>query len=279
MRLQRLARTSGTLRPLSIYPIGPRALSRVRLALRKSIGQEHRCYAQPTSKPSRIEEELKRLAREAANNPKDKKLPEKVLVFHAGTTRITFLALIKVTSLLIGAFFVGIVTPTYVRSDKPLSDTAQVLLCGLMPPVFVAFVTAPFVTHVHVHLPAQARASKTHLERFVRSGMSPSTHLSLTTMSFIAKPRSTTIPAGDLIPTSRRFGIVNYVRRDGTALEEERLRRKWYMFKPVTNFYVQEGRPGEVRQVRYQAKKVDRVQWWIWETIKEKLAARGIATD
>ena len=206
-------------------------------------------------------------------------LPEKVLVFHAGTTRITFLALIKVTSLLIGAFFIGIVTPTYVRSDKPLSDTAQVLLCGLMPPVFVAFVTAPFVTHVHVHLPAQARASKTHLERFVRSGMFPSTHVSLTTMSFIAKPRSTTIPAGDLIPTSRRFGIVNYVRRDGTALEEERQRRKWYMFKPVTNFYVQEGRPGEVRQVRYQAKKVDRVQWWIWETIKEKLAARGIATD
>jgi hypothetical protein len=206
-------------------------------------------------------------------------LPEKVLVFHAGTTRTTFLALIKVTSLLIGAFFIGIVTPTYVRSDKPLSDTARVLLCGLMPPVFIAFVTAPFVTHVHVHLPAQARASKTHLERFVRSGMPPSTPVSLTTMSFIAKPRSTTIPAGDLIPTNRRFGIVNYVRRDGTALEGERQRRKWYMFKPVTNFYVQEGRPGEVRQVRYQAKKVDRVQWWIWETIKEKLAARGSATD
>lgn len=199
-----------------------------------------------------------------------------MLIFHAGTARTTFLALIKVTSLLLGAFFIGIVTPTYVRSDKPLSDTAQVIFCGLMPPLFVAFITAPFVTHAHVYLPAQARGSRAHLERFIRSGgISPSTSISLTTMSFIAKPRTTTIHAGDLVPAHRRFGIVNYVRRDGSSLEEERQRRKWYMFRPVTNFYVQEGRPGQVRKVRYEDKKPDRVQWWIWETLKERLAARG----
>lgn len=104
--------------------------------------------------------------------------------------------------------------------------------------------------------------------------MAPSTPISLTTMSFIAKPRTTTIQAGDLVPANRRFGIINYIRREGPALEEERKRRKWYMFRPVTSFYVQQGRPGQVRKVRYQETRPDRVQWWIWEAIKEKLAAR-----
>lgn len=184
--------------------------------------------------------------------------------------------MIKVTSLLLGAFFVGIVAPTYVHSDKPLSDTAQVVLCGIVPPLFIAFITAPFVTHVHVHLPAQARVSKAHLERFIQSGaMGPSTPVSLTSMSFIAKPRVSTFQAGDLIPAHRRFGIVNYIRRDSPALEEERKQRKWYAFRPITHFYIQQGRPGQPRKVRYQDPKPDRVEWWIWESLKEKLATRG----
>ena len=184
--------------------------------------------------------------------------------------------MVKLSTLFVGAFFIGIVTPSYVRSEKPLSTTASVALCGLVPPIFVAFVTAPFVTHIHLHPPAQARGTKAHFERWVRSSaFSPSTSISLTTMSFISRPRITTIQAGNLVPTKQRFGLVNYVRREGAELDEARKQRKWYMFRPVTSFYAQQGRPGQPRQVRYQDKKPDRTEWWIWEELKDKLAKRA----
>lgn len=281
-----------------------RQLPRQSLAARSRLTQiltprDSRAYAQqPTSKPSRVEDELRRLAREAANNPKDAstlgslslsspsmppltdrvvdaELPEKLLIFHAGTTRTTFIALLKVTTLLVAAFFCGIVAPTYVRSDKPLSDTTRVVLCGLAPPLFVAFVTKPFVTHVHVHLPAQARASRTHLDRFVTGGgLSPSTNVSLTTMSLIATPRVTTMPAGHLVPASRRLGVVNYVRSDGQATAPAA--RPWYASRPVVEFYIQEGRPGQRRRARYDKRRPDMVEWSIWEALKEKLAKRAV---
>ncbi|CAH0014994.1 unnamed protein product [Clonostachys rhizophaga] len=197
-------------------------------------------------------------------------LPARVLIFHAGTARTTFIALLKVTSLFIGAFFCGIVVPTYIKSEKPAWDTAQVLLCGIVPPIFVAFTTASFVTHVHVNLPSQARASKAVLERFIRSEMPPSTKVTLTTMSFIAKPRQSTMAAGDLLPAKRRFGLINYIRRPDSAAQEN-ANRKWYMWRAVDKFYIQEGRPGQPRKVRYQTPKPDLVQWWIWEAIQQKI--------
>ncbi|CAG9988380.1 unnamed protein product [Clonostachys byssicola] len=243
--------------------------SSLRSAAQKSL--QCRFYAQPTSKPSRAEQEIKRLAKAAASNTKEHALPARVLIFHAGTARTTFIALLKVTSLFIGAFFCGIVVPTYIKSEKPVWDTAQVLLCGIVPPIFVAFTTASFVTHVHVNLPSQARASKTVLERFIRSEMPPSTKVTLTTMSFIAKPRQSTMAAGDLLPAKRRFGLINYIRRPDSAAQEN-ANRKWYMWRAVDKFYIQEGRPGQPRKVRYQTPKPDLVQWWIWEAIQQKIA-------
>lgn len=86
----------------------------------------------------------------------------------------------------------------------------------------------------------------------------------MTTMSAISKPRYSNLPAGDLIPTSRRFGLINYIR--DTTKENEN--RKWYMFRAVGKFYVQPKK--EQRKVRYEKKK-DKVDGWIWDTIKERL--------
>lgn len=205
-----------------------------------------------------------------------------MLIFHAGTGRTTFIALIKVTSLLVGAFFCGIVTPTYIRSDKSLSDTAQMVACGLIPPLFVALTTAPFVTHVHVRLPRPVATHRASLERYVsgvqggkvaRDGsLSSETSVTLTTMSLIAKPRHTVMPLGELVPRRRRFGLINHVRdQPAASVAVDAAKRKWYHWKPVTQFYVQEGRPGQPRKVRYQAPKADRVEWWIWEAIQQRL--------
>lgn len=68
---------------------------------------------------------------------------------------------------------------------------------------------------------------------------------------------------------------MNYIRGQ-QGVKEENERRKWYMWRAVDKFYVQDGRPGQPRKVRYQEPKVDKVEWWIWDVVREKLAKRSI---
>ncbi|KAF7536928.1 hypothetical protein G7Z17_g12959 [Cylindrodendrum hubeiense] len=260
------------LRPMQLKPLSPSSplsasLCRtLRSSLQKSLQQQpRRWYAVPVpKKPSRVEEELMRQARAAAKSGKEYAIPDRLIIYHAGTGRTTFLAMVKVTTLFIGAFFCFLVAPGYIKAEKPVVETAGIALCGIVPILFVAAVTSPFVTHIHIHLPAYARTSKPILERYVRT-LPPSTQLTLTTMSFISKPRYSSLQAGDLSPTRRRFGLVN-LTRDTAA---ENAKRSWYMFRAIGEFYVQEKAP--VRRVRYEKKKKDQVDRWIWDAIKEKL--------
>jgi hypothetical protein len=136
--------------------------------------------------------------------------------------------------------------------------------CGIFPLLFIAYITAPFVTHVHIHLPASARTSVAALERFVRSSP-PSTELTITTMSIIGKPRYSNMVAGDLVPARQRFGVVNYTR-DTSA---ENAARKWYNFRAVSNFHIQDATaaPGKGKK--------SLVESWIWDVIRGKIQRRG----
>lgn len=235
------------------------------------------------SSQSRAEDELKRLAKEAAWSRKDDKKPVNMLIYHAGTGRTTFLALIKVTSLLVGAFFLLLVGPAYAVRGQPPLETAQMLVLGLTPAVFVALTTAPFVTHIHLRVPRGVSTHRIALERFMAGrvgvgketgvgALSDDTVVTVTTMSLIAKPRQSIMPLGQFVSERQRMGLVNYVRRQ-PAVEAARdaEARKWYHWRPVTRFYVQDGRPGQPRRVRYQEPKADRVEWWIWEAVQKRL--------
>lgn len=279
----RLSTSRAHLSRCSYRQLTSQILSNSRPVTRNPLYQGcRRFYANPPSPQSEAlaARQAARLAsqKSAEANEKKKALtpPKPLLIFHAGTTRTTFLALLKLTSLLIGAFFVGIITPTYVRSDKSYKETAKVAFCGLVPPLLIAYLTAPFVTHMRVRLPHTALGSKASLEKFIHGGgIAQGTELEITTMSFIAKPRTSTVHVGELLPTKRRFGIVNYMRQDSPRLEEQRKARKWYQFRPVTNFYVQQGRPGQGRKVRYAQTTVrkDPVEWWVWESIQQRIAS------
>ncbi|KAF7559316.1 hypothetical protein G7046_g4837 [Stylonectria norvegica] len=253
-----------------ISSISPRLSSATSLArLLRKCPLQQRCYAQP-AKPSRVEEELKRQVRAAAKSGKKFEVPERLIIYHAGTGRTTFLAMIKITTLFMGAFFCFLVVPGYYKAEKAEWETVGVALCGIVPILFVAYTTSSFVTHIHIHLPAHARLSRAILERFVHA-LPASTPLTLTTMSFIAKPRYSNLQAGDLVSARRRFGLVNYVR--DTA--GENARRRWYNFRAVARFYVQEKKPE--RRVRYERKKKDLVDGWIWEAVKERVAKKARA--
>ncbi|KAL7901801.1 hypothetical protein HDV63DRAFT_52607 [Trichoderma sp. SZMC 28014] len=242
-----------------------------------------RCYAQlpkkPISKPNLpAAEQAKQQAKAAAANAGSKHydIAERLLIYHAGTGRITFLAMVKVTTLFLGAFFTFVVVPGYIKAEKPEWETVGVALCGLIPLIFVAYTTSPFVTHIYIHLPPAARTSRPVLERFIHSALPPSTELTLTTMSAIAKPRYSTMQAGHLRPSSRRFGIVNYVRDAEDAMAENET-RKWYNLRAMSKFGVQE--------VRTQKKKVkgkkskDLTEAWIWDALKDKIEKRAVVNS
>lgn len=136
---------------------------------------------------------------------------------------------------------------------------------GAVPVLFVGLSTAPFVTHIHVHLPEAARASRAVLERFVRD-IPASTLLTLTTMSLIAKPRYSSVRVGELRAVAKRAGLVNYAR--DTA--GENASRKWYMYRAVRGFLVQ-----PVRSSR--GKRYDKAvaETWVWDAVRQKVARRA----
>jgi hypothetical protein len=197
------------------------------------------------------------------------------LIYHAGTPRILFLAFGKLTSLLAGAFFLLLVGPAYVKAGHPPLDTLTTVGLGLVPAFFIAFTTAPFVTHVYLRIPGNVvtGSNKTALKRFVESGLESSTQITLTTMSLFAKPRHTTVPLGELVPCRRRLGLVNYAREQSAASRaKEAKARKWYHWRPVREFFVMELRAPT--RVRYQERKTDQVERWIWTAVEGKLKGR-----
>lgn len=279
MLFTRLANARNQIARCPNRQLTPKLCPSARFTLRNSLRQPClRSYAKPSvPQPDALaaRQAARNASQKAADEAKKKEalnIPKTLLIFHAGATRTTFLALLKVTSLLIGAFFVGIVTPTYVRSDNSITAATKVAFYGLVPPIMIAYLTAPFVTHMRVKLPSSAMSSRANLEKFIRGGgITKDTELQVTTMSIIAKPRTTAVQVGEIMPTSQRMGIINYIRQNNPRLDELRRTRKWYQFRPVTNFYVQPGRPGEARKARYAKTKKDPVEWWVWEDIQERI--------
>ncbi|KAI1167044.1 hypothetical protein F5B18DRAFT_603519 [Nemania serpens] len=177
-------------------------------------------------------------------------------IYHAGTGRITFLACLKLSTLFIFVFFGFVVTPAYYKKEGLSLTVARTALCAVVPLVFVAYTTAPFVTFIHMRLPPFARQSEGMLRRYVRTPP-PQTELEITTMSFIAKPRSSTVKLRDLRPANRRFGIVN-MTRDTAA---ENAARKWFMYRAVGNFNAQ------------RASGTSRAPW-VWDAIWNHVNAK-----
>ncbi|KAJ4297278.1 hypothetical protein N0V88_004196 [Collariella sp. IMI 366227] len=183
------------------------------------------------------------------SNPPGSTYPERLIIYHAGTGKTTFLACLKVTTLFIFGFFDMIMTPAYISAGETLTKTAGIALCGLVPALYVAWSTTPFVAAIHLHLPPYARHSQAILERFSRTAP-PNTRLDVTTMSLIGKPRVSSMVLSDLRPAlenskETHHGTVNYVR-DTRIVDKG---RKWWRFRAVRGFNILEGR-GNVKAGR-----------------------------
>ncbi|KAI1802883.1 hypothetical protein F4811DRAFT_368225 [Daldinia bambusicola] len=212
----------------NIQNVTPRNLSSVRQSFR-ILGMRFETTASKAAKPTT----------NAAASPKPPPAPrfaypEKLCIYHAGTPRITFLACLKISTLFIFVFFGFVVSPAYFDQEGLSPTVLRTTLSAIVPMVFVAYTTSPFVSFVHMRLPSVARQSEDMLRRFARA-IPADAELDITTMSFIAKPRVSRVKVSELFPVSRRFGIVN-LARDTAA---ENAARPWYRFRAVGQFNAQ----------------------------------------
>ncbi|KAI0873804.1 hypothetical protein GGS24DRAFT_501389 [Hypoxylon argillaceum] len=180
----------------------------------------------------------------------------KLCVYHAGTGRITFASCLKLTTLFICAFFGFVVTPAYYQKEGLSVTVARTAVCAVAPLVFVAYITNPMVTFIHIRLPPFVRRSEEMLRRYARS-LPPHTELEITTMSLIAKPRVSTVNLSELKPVNKRFGTVN-MTRDTTAANAA---KEWYKFRAVGNFGVRE------------QSGVSRAPW-VWDEINTRVRTK-----
>ncbi|EXF76597.1 hypothetical protein CFIO01_10852 [Colletotrichum fioriniae PJ7] len=176
-----------------------------------------------------------------AGNPQ---LPERLLIYHAGTGRTAFLAFWKITTVFSCVFFCFVAAPSYVRAeDKTLTEAAGLAACGIIPFLFVAYTSAPFVTYIYLRLPPYARQSRALLERYVRA-LPPTAQLEIGTMGLATRPRLTAVTAAELRPVAAdsgplatRLGIVTHTK-DVSALMAK---RRWYHYRPVGQFGINTG--------------------------------------
>jgi len=163
--------------------------------------------------------------------------PERLLVYHAGTGRAVFLGCLKVTTIFIFSFFCLVVAPThFYAEDQQPWVTAAVMLSGVVPLVFVSYVSSPFVANIHLRLPPFARYSSNILQRYSQN-LPKDAKLDITTISLIGKPRTTAIRIGELQRARERFGMVNYIRETKVINSK----RPWWMGKAVRQFGVHGG--------------------------------------
>ncbi|KAK3362629.1 hypothetical protein B0T25DRAFT_524831 [Lasiosphaeria hispida] len=184
--------------------------------------------------------------------------PERLVIYHAGTGKTTFLACLKLTTIFVFVFFGLIVTPSYLAAGEPAHKTAAVALCAVVPFIYVAYTTTPFVTAIHLNLPTFARTSAEMLKRFA-ANVPPTTRLDIQSMSLIGKPRTSSTTVADLRPSNKRFGMVNY-ERDTKVLNKV---RKWWRFRAVGKFNVQKGNEGNVKM------------GWVWKEISKSIAMKA----
>ncbi|KAK0379283.1 hypothetical protein CLIM01_03349 [Colletotrichum limetticola] len=283
----------------------------LRPTLRKSLLQNQQCSLRrpfasapppPTTAPRAVTTPPKPNSAGAggsagprAGNP----LPERLLIYHAGTGRTAFLAFWKITTVFSCVFFCFVAAPSYVRAeDKTLTEAAgcklltpytiahiltpdPVAACGIIPFLFVAYTSAPFVTYIYLRLPPYARQSRALLERYVRT-LPPTAQLEIGTMGLATRPRLTAVTAAELRPVAAdsgplatRLGIVTHTK-DVSALMAK---RRWYHYRPVGQFGINSveaggktsssGSSGGGKGASHGVN-----DGWVWNIVRESLGKR-----
>lgn len=182
------------------------------------------------------------------------KYPERLLVYHAGTLKVVVIGCLKINTIFLFSFSCLVLAPSYYLSpdwsnwtllpgklalagdiiDLVVTKTASVIFGGAIPMIFVTYTTAPFVSYVHIKLPAFARRSQDQLMQWVKN-LPRNTEIDMTTLRFSGRPRVSRMPLSDLKETKARLGVANLARVSNSSINSK---RPWWKGKEPDLFYV-----------------------------------------
>ncbi|KAK0729011.1 hypothetical protein B0T21DRAFT_413120 [Apiosordaria backusii] len=226
----------------------------------KNVAVEEQALLAEAEKAKGQQEQQQQQQQQGQAKKEKTEYPERLMIYHAGTGKTTFLGTLRFATLLLFAGFGLVLTPHYLKSGAPIQYPLASLACGLIPLLYVGYFTTPFVTFIHLRLPPYARWSTPILQRFAKTAP-PNTQIDVTTLSLTGTPRHSSMMLSDLKPTKQRFGMVNF-ERDTAALNKK---RKWWRWKAVGRFNIQEGNEKNCRA------------GWVWRDVAEGIRARAKA--
>ncbi|PVI02364.1 hypothetical protein DM02DRAFT_560015 [Periconia macrospinosa] len=207
----------------------------------------------------RITQASRRTFATATKNGKQKGYPTELLIYDAGDTRTTYVAFWKAVVLLqFGTCFVFITPLLYKNPNQPneyirFAQAVGVTIASAIPCALLSFITAPYVSQVHMQIPPTATRSLTALRAFARNPPG-TTKIRFLTLRIFPIGKFTTCTLNELraLPP-RRFRMANLQRLKSKSYHEEQKKKAWQqklwqlVNEPRWKFYVKEGTSFTVR--------------------------------
>ncbi|OCK79040.1 hypothetical protein K432DRAFT_78871 [Lepidopterella palustris CBS 459.81] len=149
---------ASSLRACSKLRVSPSAPCRVLFSRHPSFQTATRHFSRT---PIR-QEDLPREQYRSSNSSKPI-YPSRLLIYHAGTQKTTFISFWKVTSFFLFGISCGLLAPRFFYAhdeSQPVLKAIGVMCLGAIPLLILGVATAPFVNSISLHIPQHARRSR-----------------------------------------------------------------------------------------------------------------------
>ncbi|OAX82383.1 hypothetical protein ACJ72_03269 [Emergomyces africanus] len=141
---------------------------------------------------------------------------EEVLIYHAGTGKIAFIGMMRITTLLIFSVSCLVVAPAfYYSGDFPWYIAPAIVIGGSLPMLFVLYTTAPFVNLIYLTLPHAARQTRQRTQFYIKD-VPRNAILNIETMKLNFYFRKTQVALSDLMPGRSAFRPMNFINTNPT---------------------------------------------------------------
>lgn len=189
----------------------------------------------------------------AYQNPSKAAIPERLLIFHAGTGRTVFVGALKVTTIFLFSATLLFIAPTlYNDPEQPSWVAPTVVGASAVPLIYVMYHASPFVAYVHIKLPIFARRSREQLLKWAQS-IPSNTEVEMTTIKSYGSLRTTRMPISELRPIKARFGIENLARVPRSlGRTSNSPKRPWWAPKEQNLFFIGNERRKSVETAVWQ---------------------------
>ncbi|EEP77887.1 predicted protein [Uncinocarpus reesii 1704] len=136
--------------------------------------------------------------------------PQHVVIYHAGSGKIAFIGMMRLSTILIFVVSCTVVAPAFYAADYPWYIPPAIIAAGAIPMLFVSYTAAPLVNLVSLALPAFAQQSRQHMLWDLQNIPRTAT-LTIETMKFNFYPRRTQVAISDLVPAKSLLRPVSFL--------------------------------------------------------------------